>query len=126
MGNCHTEGNYTKVLDAKMNFPAPEFEFFVNRILDTIRFEIASSSEQAYTSLSTSSACKLLMLNSEQELNGFLQQFTSSQEDPQFIWKISGNELSFKPKVQAKTNEIPHYELMTQALNYAIELERIV
>lgn len=115
------EGNYQEVLLAKP--PSNEFSFFVGRISDTIRFEIAASFEKAYQRLSIRSAVKLLQLNTEDELRTFLNEF--SRRIGRDIWKIEGNELIIKSQ-EKKAQEIPKWQLIDQAVGYAIELERIV
>ena len=115
------EGNYNEVLLARP--PSQEFSFFVGRILDTIRFEIAASFEKAYESLSLQSACKLLKLNTQTELTNFLSEFSTRFNRD--VWKIEGNYLIVK-SLEKRVQEIPKWQLIDQAVNYAIELERIV
>lgn len=117
------EGNYQEVLSAKNHSPSSEFDFFVNRISDTIRFEIASSFEKAYQKLSVEGACQLLKLSNYSELAAFLQAY--AERSGKDIWRIDNNELLIKSN-EKKTHEIPKWQLINQALNYAIELERIV
>ena len=117
------EGNYQQVLLAKNHTPSAEFEFFVNRISDTIRFEIAASFEKAYQKLSLDGACRLLQLSSIPELEEFLHQY--SERAGKDIWRIQGSFL-FINNQNNKVHEIPKWELINQAVNYAIELERIV
>jgi 26S proteasome regulatory subunit N12 len=117
------EGNYQEVLQAKDQSPSSEFEFFVNRISDTIRFEIAASFEKAYVKLSLEGACKLLQLKSLGELESFLK--VHSEKSGKDIWRIEGNYLFVKTQ-EAKAHEIPRWQLISQAVGYAIELERIV
>lgn len=115
------EGNYQEVLLARP--PSHEFHFFVGRISDTIRFEIAASFEKAYERLSIESACKLLQLKTSSELSSFLSEF--SARFGRDVWKIEGNYLIVK-SLEKKVQEIPKWQLIDQAVNYAIELERIV
>ena len=117
------EGNYQEVLQAKNHTPSEEFEFFVNRISDTIRFEIAASFEKAYTKLSLEGACQLLQLSSFSDLEAFLQEF--SERSGKNIWRIEGSQLFIKSQ-ENQLHEIPKWQLIDQAVNYAIELERIV
>ena len=116
------EGNYKQVLAAKEKAPAAEFGFFVARILDAIRLEVAASIETSYKSLSVASALQMLKLNSGQELQAFLQSKESGKE---YQWSIEGEWISIQSSAQ-DTKEIPKWELISQAVNYAIELERIV
>jgi 26S proteasome regulatory subunit N12 len=120
------EGDYSKVLQCKSASPSPHYEFFINRILDTIRHEIARSAEKAYSSLSFNSACQILMLGSLPELQLFVNAFCTSKEDEEIEWKVQEDRIFFIRKLDARLAEIPKWQLLTQAVNYAIELERIV
>jgi hypothetical protein len=115
------EGNYQEVLLAKP--PSSEFNFFVGRISDTIRFEIAASFEKAYQRLSIQSAVQLLRLRTDEDLRIFLNEF--SRRIGRDIWKIEGDYLVIKGQ-ENKVHEIPKWQLIDQAIKYAIELERIV
>lgn len=117
------EGNYQEVLQAKKHSPSEEFEFFVDRISDTIRFEIAASFEKAYTKMTLQGACELLQLTSVGELENFTREYRESTGKN--ILRIEGNFLMIKSE-EYKMHEIPKWELINQAVNYAIELERIV
>ena len=117
------EGNYQEVLQAKRHSPSLEFEFFVDRISDTIRFEIAASFEKAYTRLSLQGACDLLQLSSPSDLEAFLKEYR--EKSGKNIWRIEGSHLLIKSQ-GSELHEIPKWELIDQAVNYAIELERIV
>jgi len=118
------EGNYQQVLAAADHCPAQTFYFFLNRILDTIRFEIAASFEKAYSELTVKGACELLKLSTEQELRDFISAF--KKQNPEGAeWVLEGNWLKIKGE-EAKVAEIPHWELIKRATDYSIELERIV
>ena len=117
------EGNYQEVLQAKRHSPSEEFGFFVDRISDTIRFEIAASFEKAYTRLSLEGACELLQLASVGDLEHFLKEYR--ERSGKNIWRIEGENLLIKAQ-GSELHEIPKWELINQAVNYAIELERIV
>jgi 26S proteasome regulatory subunit N12 len=119
------DGNYNKLLEARVTAPAPEFQFFINRVIETIRNEIATSAEKAYSSLTLASACELLRLPGVQDLQHFIQEF-NSRVDSNVEWVVSDSRLTFRRKHENKATEIPKWQLMSQALNYAIELERIV
>lgn len=57
---CLSEGNYQSVINAASSAPSATFKWFTERIVDTIRNEIALSMQKAYDSISTADACKLL------------------------------------------------------------------
>merc|ERR1711970_1679536 len=49
---CLMEGNYSKVFLARSNIPAPQYQFFMDALVTTIRSEIADCMEQGFTSKS--------------------------------------------------------------------------
>ena len=67
------EGSYNKILSQKrQNVPHEAYQFFVDKFVDAIRYEIARSAEKAYESLRLSDTSKLFMIQNEQELRNFL------------------------------------------------------
>ncbi len=57
------EGSYNKVLMMRDNVPSEAYSFFIDRLLGTIRDEIASCMEKAYDQVCTDmSTCFLLLL----------------------------------------------------------------
>lgn len=57
---CLMEGSYNKVWNSRANVPAEEYLFFIDILMGTIRNEIASCSEKAYTKLPLADAATLL------------------------------------------------------------------
>lgn len=55
-------GNYRRVFQLKKDSPLDYFSPFLNRISETVRFEIAKSAEKAYSELSVSEALKIFQL----------------------------------------------------------------
>jgi len=45
------EGNYKKILSSQTNIPLQSYQFFIDRLVDAIRYETARSAERAYESL---------------------------------------------------------------------------
>lgn len=117
------EGNYKQVSAAKELAPGPQFAFFVNRIVDTIRYEIAASIETSYQQLNLSSVLELLKLANEEELRRFLENF--SKREGTYEWVITAQRVEIRSTSQ-DVKEIPKWELISQAVGYAVELERIV
>ena len=62
------EGSYNKILGSKQNVPHPSYQFFIDRFVDAIRYEIARSAERAYESLSMKGMSTLFMINNEAQL----------------------------------------------------------
>lgn len=120
-----TVGNYSNVLQSKKNSPLAYFNVFLERIFETIRYEVSRSAEKAYTKLSLSEAQKMFMLNSPQELKAYVQQEEKNASEKGIKWKIEGDYLYFVP-VQEDTNKLAFANGITDILNYTNELERIV
>lgn len=65
------EGSYSKVWRAREQAPRPEYAFFVESLMGTIRHEIASCEEKAYDSLPLSDAATLLFFDNMQDVSAF-------------------------------------------------------
>ena len=48
------EGSYNKILSQKQNVPLKAYQFFIDKFVDAIRYEMARSAEKAYQSLKVS------------------------------------------------------------------------
>lgn len=111
------EGAYNKVLSAKSNVPDQSYLYFMDKLISTVRDEIASCSERAYKQLSVPEAQKLML-------------FTSAKEALQFAeergWQVKGDIVYFDQQAQDDLKDLPAVELMNHTLTYARELERIV
>lgn len=113
-------GTYNEVLQAKSNMPSPEhFDFFMGRLLDTVRDTIAECAEVSYESLSLDAAREMMMFDSADDLVRFIQ--TSHSE-----WRVADSRIYFEAAQQQRGREIPSVRLLTENLAYATELERIV
>jgi len=113
-------GSYNQVLEAKASMPNASFDFFMALLLDTVRDFIAECTEVAYTELSMSAAQTMMILGSREELVSFIEEAHEN-------WVVDGETLRFNPASTAsKSSEVPSMRLMSEALGYATELERIV
>lgn len=127
------EGSYNKVLAAGSKLPA-ECAFAVEQLTTTVRDEIASGSEAAYERLRLADAQKLLMLKGgAKEAEAYAKQRG---------WAVEGGVITFgKAGAAAATANgagaaaaanggsnaaEAHMRLISHALAYAKELERIV
>ncbi|KAI8814535.1 COP9 signalosome [Cladochytrium replicatum] len=110
------EGSYNKVWKNRSNVPAEEYVFFIDILMKTIRHEIASCSEKAYSSLPISDAVTLLYFTSEDDLLSFAKERN---------WSLDRQKVVFAEE-DSKAVEIPAGKIIRQALNYARDLERIV
>lgn len=110
------EGAYNKVFLSRGNVPADSYTFFVDKLMATIRDEIASCCEKAYKTLPKAAATRLLLLGDDQDI----ATFASERE-----WSQTAGSLSFPEVVQDNTTT-SSVQLISQTLGYAKELEKIV
>jgi len=112
------EGTFNKVFLSKGNVPAENYNFFIDILINTIRDEIASCAEKAYTQISVTEAAKMLMCESPKELESYITERG---------WVLQGEFFLF---AQEERKEELHFVrnnvLISQALGYARELEKIV
>lgn len=124
-----TLGNYKEVLNCKNKAPHEFFSVWLERILETIRTEIARSAEKAYSSVKKKDAIELFHLNAEGSETKALTNFFKKQEksglENGVVWRIENDSLYFD-SVGKKGQHINAEELMCNTLQYAHELERII
>lgn len=113
------EGQYAQVLLARESMPSPHYAPFMDKLLDTVRDEIAECSSAAYKTLSIDAACKMLMFSSRAELEDYVRARADES------WSIRDDTVVFAGHEEAKA-EIQSTELIENTLRYASELERIV
>ncbi|GFY21455.1 26S proteasome non-ATPase regulatory subunit 8 [Trichonephila clavipes] len=112
------EGSYNKVFLSGGNVPAESYNFFINILLDTVRNEIAACIEKAYEKLDLYEACKMLFFNHKNEMAEYAKKRG---------WTLSGNYYTYDVEDKAHSDDnIPAFELATQVIDYARELEMIV
>ncbi|KAN0060950.1 regulatory particle non-ATPase [Thecaphora frezii] len=114
------EGSYSKVWRARQQAPREEYSFFVDRLMGTIRHEIASCEEKAYDSLPLSDAATLLFFDNLQDVLGFANERG---------WQINPTTqiVHFaNTAANANTHTIPKKATITTNLLFAKELESIV
>ena len=66
------EGSYNKILSSKHNVPHPAYQFFIDKFIDAIRYEVARSAERAYESIAMKDMQGLFMLSNQGELSAFI------------------------------------------------------
>lgn len=83
------EGSYSRVWQlcrpspsSATSLPRPEFAFFVSTLVGTVRNEIASCDERAYTTLPLADAKTLLFFDSDVEVRAFAKEVRSSLPSP--------------------------------------------
>ena len=68
------QGSYQKILQQQQNVPIVAYNFFIEKFVDAIRYEIARSAERSYESLSLRSMQNMFMIESEAQLQAFIAQ----------------------------------------------------
>jgi 26S proteasome regulatory subunit N12 len=122
---CIVEGNYSNLARLK-NSNDENYNYYLNKFDDTIRYQIARSMEKSYNELNSNAAMELLMLKNENDLNEFIrQQNENPREDREILWKKEGNKIKFIPINENKAS-IPAYRIFNDSLLLGIETERIV
>ena len=114
------EGSFHKVLLLKGNVPAQNYNYFMDILIGTIRNEIASCIEKAYGKISVAEAAKVLMIESEDQL----EQYVRERE-----WAMSEDRNFFVFPRQEKKETLHFVQnqlLIQEYLGYARELEKIV
>ena len=122
---CIVEGNYSHMERLK-NSTDENYNYYLNKFDDTIRYQIARSMEKSYEHLNCNDAMQLLMLKNENDLNEFIkQQNENPREDREIFWKREEGKIKFIPINENKAS-IPAYRIFNDSLLLGVETERIV
>jgi hypothetical protein len=89
------DGNYRKVLNTKQNVPLHHYNFFIDKFVDTVRYEIARSAEKSYECLTLKDALQVFMLNSMEELKEFVNREKDHGSENGVEWNVQGDKLQF-------------------------------
>ena len=106
------EGNYSHMANLK-NSTDENYNYYLNKFDDTIRYQIARSMEKSYESLDNNNAMFVK------------QQNENPREDREIIWKKEGGKIKFIPINENKAS-IPADRIFHDSLLLGIETERIV
>lgn len=120
-----TLGNYKEVLNCKKNSTHEFFNVFLERILETIRYEIARSAEKAYSSLTLKDGLEIFQLTSEENLVKFIKSQETSALENGVMWRLENKRLYFDLVVK-KGKHINSDGLIANTLIYAQDLEKII
>ena len=116
------EGSYNKILSSKHNVPHPAYQFFIDKFVDAIRYEVARSAERAYESIAIKDMASKFMITNQDELNLFILQ--NNMKDG-VEWHVRDSRVYFKVEKKDK-KEIPSTKMINLSLEYATELNRII
>lgn len=113
------EGSYSKIREEKIAAPHELFSYFVDRLMDTMRQEIANCSERAYGSLSVEAAQRILSLASPEEVVDFCELRK---------WKVEKGVIYFAEMDEGTigVEPVPSDRMIERSLEYARELEQII
>ena len=120
-----TVGNYSNLFESRKNSPLAYFNVFLDRILETIRHEIARSAEKSYDYLYLDGALKVFLLNTQEELNQFIVRERKNGEQNGVEWNVENNQLRFI-RLEEDQNKFAFANGIPEILNYAQELEKII
>mmetsp|Transcript_166797 Transcript_166797/g.320298 ORF Transcript_166797/g.320298 Transcript_166797/m.320298 type:complete len:283 (+) Transcript_166797:60-908(+) len=138
------EGNYSKIMDAKKDMPQRYYEYFMDKLEETVRTKIGASLERSYENLPADQAAKMLILPDIAKLQEFVMQENDrkqreNEDDPMgdmtpslsrrvpvgiCKWEVKNGRLYFTRSEQ-KRLEIWE-DMMVNTIGYATDLERIV
>ena len=118
------EGSYNKILNSKHNVPLQSYQFFIDKFVDAIRYEVARSAERAYESLSIKDMAQIFMIKDQKELDLFIQQ---NHKKDGVAWEVNGADKRVYFSAEKKDKkEIPAVKMINLSLDYATELNRII
>ena len=121
------QGSYQKILTQQSNVPLPAYQFFIDKFVDAIRYQIARSAERSYDSLKLADMQKMFMIDDKQKLMEFIEQnrALSEEQRARTKWEIRGERLHFLREKREMT-DIPSVAMISTSLEYATELNRII
>ena len=96
----------------------------MERILETIRIEIAKSAEKAYAELSMNEALNIFQFKSVDQLRSFVNTYHESLEEIQTNWLFRDNKVVFEKETGNKL-KFNSDENIRRVLEYSLELEKI-
>ena len=125
------EGSYHKMLQARKKVPSDHYVPLMDMMLLTVRREVFQCAMTAYDKLSIDGACKLLMFEKKEELLKFIDEEKESREDEETVgsWILKGEDFLFNHEegvTATRKGVLPFEQILTNNLNYAHELYRIV
>jgi len=118
-------GSYNEVLQSKSKVPYEYFNVFLDRIIETIRFEIARSVEKSFEYLTLTDVLKFFYLEDAAALLQFAKTQETFAKDNGVAWKIDNNKLYFQP-LDVDKHRYNALSSASELLQYAEELEKIV
>lgn len=125
------EGAYNKVFLARSSVPAPDYLYFVDLLVETIRDEIADCCASSYATLPLAEAGRMLFLKTDAELKDFLADVSGGKRGgegpgrsthaanlpglsnhPQRQWEVRDGKVIL-PKVSQESTGVPSEKVRT-------------
>ena len=119
------QGSYQKILTEQRNVPCKEYNFFIEKLVNAIRYEIARSAEVSYQSISMADMQKMFMIDTMQEMTAFIKVQQQECQGTNIDWVLNGNRVVFTRSAK-EVAEIPSEKMINYSLDYATELNRII
>lgn len=119
------DGNYFKILHTKQNVPLMIYNYFIDKMIETVRHEAARSAEKAYRRLRTEDAYKLFLLVSVEELNAFVAAEKGPGLENNVAWIMRDDFIYFE-EIQKDKATIPSHSVVNRSLEFAEELVKII
>eukprot|EP00828_Plagiopyla_frontata_P046458 TRINITY_DN8256_c0_g1_i3.p1 TRINITY_DN8256_c0_g1~~TRINITY_DN8256_c0_g1_i3.p1 ORF type:complete len:141 (-),score=28.33 TRINITY_DN8256_c0_g1_i3:87-509(-) len=123
--NSLSQGNLTNVINCKQQATLPHFHAFLDRIMETIRYQVARNSEKAYKSLQIQEAMSIFGLLNQNELISYVEKQNELIEDTNIRWMLEDNKLIFQSD-EKKMNMLNSELIISNMFNYANEIEKII
>ncbi|KAK9174087.1 SAC3/GANP/Nin1/mts3/eIF-3 p25 family protein [Cryptosporidium meleagridis] len=122
------DGNYSKIMQMQSTLPTPDYQIFFKELIDTCREKVAKCIECSYDKISIDKLKSMMRFSTNEELISFINEmspnFNKEQSNSSNIqWKLIDNAVYFEKKTSSSSNNL---DLISNALGYAIELERII
>jgi len=114
------EGSYNKIYLAKGEVPSPNYAFFIDELLSSIRTQIAECIEKAYDRIRPENIAKMLYFSDPSQVKSYCQQRGWSYDSSGYL--VFGHAC----KDSSEVSKISHTGLAEQMIVYAKEMETIV
>lgn len=115
------EGSYSKIIEARQMLPDPLLGYLLEILMETLRDEVASCCESAYTSLPVAFTRSLLLINGTHDFEEYVRvrRWSLSPDSRVSFDRDNASKLTLDETVPADL-------LMHRYLDYAKELDRII
>jgi len=116
---CLMQGSYNKIFKQFQNLPAPNYQFFVDLLFESIREQVATCMEASYQTMSVEAAAKMLFMDPIRQ-GPLFNEYAAKRG-----WVLRGDVFEF-PKEIKKEDTVPSEELVETAISYARAMEIII